>query len=111
LNPFIKSLADALLKPAADKIVAALKADEAADLAQLEAAVANGGELVPTVVNFFIAKIHSTNPFVEEAEQLLQLAEPTIEADLNAALTKADANIPALYAAGLAYFEKVDTEL
>lgn len=108
MSPFIKSLADALLKPAADKVVAALKADEATDIAKLEADVAAGGELIPTVVNFFLGKVKTTNPFIAEAEAI---ALPPVEADLQGLLAKEAANIPALYAAGLAYFEKVDSEL
>lgn len=108
MSPFLKKLADLVLKPGADAVVADLKANEAADIAKLEADVAAGGALVPTVVSFFTGKIKTNNPIVAEAEAL---ALPPIESEITSLLGNAEQNIPALYAAGLTYFEKVDSEL
>lgn len=107
MSPFVKAILDATVKPFADREIAALKANQAANVAAIEAEIGTGGNFVGATLSTLIAGIKA-NPFVTAAIDVLA---PTLTAELTAALGAGAQDVPSLYAAGLAFLEKEDAYL
>lgn len=109
MMPWEKWLLDTFVKPTVDKEVATLKTERDANIAILEADAAAGGATGSTaVVAFLESKVKSSNPLVSELEAL---GTPLAETGIAAALTGVEGGIPEAYDAGVAFLEKVDSEV
>lgn len=107
MSPLVKAVLNATVKPAADKLIANLQANEARNIADIEADVATGTTVATAVLNKLVGEIKAS-PIVEGAVDLLA---PALESELATALGTAGNSVPALYAAGLAFLQKEDSYL
>ena len=107
MSPFIKALLDHLVKPTADSLIAELKANEAANIAAIEAQVGNGTNALDAVVTKLTAGL-KVNTFFAAA---VEIFAPQLLNGIHAAIDVGEATVPELYAEGLAFLEKEDSYL
>jgi hypothetical protein len=108
VSPFIKGLLDKLVKPAADKFIANVKAARADEIAKAEALVASGTAAVPAVVDGLLGHVKAS-PIVSFAEAEFV---PDLEAQITAKLGGlSTTEIPTLFDEGVAFLDHLDSLL
>jgi len=107
MSPFIKAILDRVVKPFADAEIASLEANQATNIAAIQAEVSAGGNAADTTITKLVGGVKA-NPFITAAVDLLF---PSLITELDAAVGAGSGDVPALYAAGLAFLKKEDAYL
>lgn len=110
MNTFVKLALDATVKPEVEAQIAALKANKAANIAIIEADIAKGEKTAVEAVAHFVMSTVKASPSIQNAVNTEVI--PVVESALGNALGAFEAaELPTLYDEGVAFLEKIDSEI
>jgi hypothetical protein len=96
------------LKPVVAGLISNLQTNQTANVATIEAAAQGGGSTVEAAVTGFLANEAKKVP---ELALFVPIVEPALMTEISNLVSQGTNTVPELYAAGLAFLEKEESEV